>query len=119
MSKQNKQATALLAILVMGFILGLLFAPPTTVTVEKQVDKVVEKPVEKLVEIESNECKVVKNNYEVATEALVLKSEGLGICADIIGNYDYYINNLNALNQKVSRMEAMNKRLIELEAQYK
>jgi len=119
MSKQNKQGVALLAILVMGFILGLLFAPPTTVTVEKQVDRVVEKPVEKLVEVETNECKVVKNNYVVATEALILKSEGLGICADIIGNYDYYINNIDALNQKINRMEVMNKRLVELEAEYK
>lgn len=117
MSKQNKQGVALLAILVMGFILGLLFAPPTTVTVEKQVE--VEKPIEKIVEVESQECKVVKHNYGIAQKVIAKKNEGIMSISSVLSEWDYYFYNSNALDQKVKDIERITEEIRELEMQYK
>lgn len=119
MSKQNKQGVALLAILVMGFILGLLFAPPTTVTVEKQVDRVVEKPVEKIVEVESQECKNTKHNYDISQQIIQKKNDGIIIISELLTEIEYYINNQDEFNDKLAEVEKITNDLKVLEAQYK
>lgn len=117
MSKQNKQATALLAILVVGFILGLLFAPPSTVTVEKQVE--VEKPIEKIVEVESQQCKDIAFNYDIAKKVIAKKNEGIMSISSVLSEWDYYLYNSNALDEKVKDMERITGEINDLERQYK
>lgn len=117
MSKQNKQGIALLATLVIGFTFGLVSAPPETVTIEKPVE--VEKVVEKPTEVETQECRDTRHNYEVAKKVIGVKDKAILISSEIFGDMEYYLTDSNALMGKVNEMENLVKELDTLEAQYK
>lgn len=129
-SKLGKKGAVIVSVLLLLFlcmfcsmIAGLSETPTTgetkveTVEVTRIVQEPVEKPVEKIVEIETPECKIAKNNEDIYRQIVELRGEALILTSDVIGNYDYYIANVSELNAITTKIEALNGKQIALIAQ--
>jgi len=118
MTRQAKQLLLLVFVFALGIFTGTDMGKVEYRDVVKEVEVVKNVPVEKIVETESRQCLVAKHNLEVAAEVINVKGAAIDICADLLMSYDYYLYNPAVLADRAAEIEALNQRLISLEAQY-